>query len=329
MALALVHQDTGEPAGSPSFAARFTRRILERVPSGELRAVFARVATELDERARQRPLFGEPELIPIPPAGTTEAPAEASLATMLSPSQVRTFMDCPTRWWYRYGLHLADPVNAARALGIAVHDALAENFRQKAETREDLPLEAIAPVYEQAFAAAFDSAVLREKDNAAELKVQGAQMIALYLTEAAPTIQPAAVEVPIETECGGVRVQGRLDLIDADGAITDYKTAARKPSGIDQMYRFQVATYAGAAPGASGFVRLDTLTKTKSPQLVRQEWTIEDRDRQACETLYPLAQAGMRSGIYMPNRCSMMCSRDQCAYWRRCEDEFGGEVPQS
>jgi hypothetical protein len=32
---------------------------------------------------------------------------------------------------------------------------------------------------------------------------------------------------------------------------------------------------------------------------------------------------------FMPNRLSMMCSRRNCSYWRHCEREWGGEVPES
>ncbi len=34
----------------------------------------------------------------------------------------------------------------------------------------------------------------------------------------------------------------------------------------------------------------------------------------------------MQRGYYMPNRNSRHCSRHQCPYWRRCEQDFGGVV---
>jgi hypothetical protein len=41
------------------------------------------------------------------------------------------------------------------------------------------------------------------------------------------------------------------------------------------------------------------------------------------------AQRSMRSELYMPNRLSLTCSRRHCAYWRNCEREWGGEVPET
>ena len=74
-------------------------------------------------------------------------------AQVLSPSQVRCFMDCHARWWFKYRLKQPDPPNGNLALGRAVHWALTQNFAQKVETYEDLPLfgvtngDAVAPAH--------------------------------------------------------------------------------------------------------------------------------------------------------------------------------------
>ena len=52
-------------------------------------------------------------------------------------------------------------------------------------------------------------------------------------------------------------------------------------------------------------------------------------EMKVAETLYPAAQQAMRQQRFMPNRLSMMCSRRNCSYWRHCEREWGGEVPES
>ena len=81
-------------------------------------------------------------------------------------------------------------------------------------------------------------------------------------------------------------------------------------------------------PGAADFVHIDSLVKTKSVQIVRQSRQLSEQDYQATCTLYPLAHDAMQTGPYMPNRLSMYCSRRHCAFWRQCEREFGGHVPQ-
>ena len=77
----------------------------------------------------------------------------------------------------------------------------------------------------------------------------------------APYIRPLAVEVPVQGEIGGVRVRGRLDILDDEGRVIEIKTAARNPG--DEMstdHRAQLATYSLLCPKARGKARRDTLT---------------------------------------------------------------------
>ena len=81
-------------------------------------------------------------------------------------------------------------------------------------------------------------------------------------------------------------------------------------------------------PGSSGFCRLETVTKTKTVELVQQSCEIGAEERRYAETLYPMVQEAMRDGIYPPRRGSQVCSRRYCGYWRECEREFGGRVEE-
>jgi hypothetical protein len=39
-----------------------------------------------------------------------------------------------------------------------------------------------------------------------------------------------------------------------------------------------------------------------------------------------MAQKAMGTGMYCPNRQSMLCSQKHCSFWKHCEEEFGGRV---
>ena len=130
----------------------------------------------------------------------------------------------------------------------------------------------------------------------------------------------------VEGIIAGVCVQGIVDLLDMEGRIIDCKTAARRPAGITPEYSLQLTTYSMITPGASGHCRLDTVTKTKTVELVQQSCEIGPEERRYAETLYPMVQGAMRDGIYPPRRGSPVCSRRYCGYWRECEREFGGRV---
>jgi hypothetical protein len=254
---------------------------------------------------------------------------ESDLAELLSPSQVRCFMDCQVRWWFKYGLKYPDAPTGKMALGKAVHAALTQNFAEKLDTYEDLPTLGVLALFRDSWATERDRTEFRDDEHPSELAACGEALVMKYMDELAPSIQPAAVEVRVEGQIGGTEVQGWIDLIDVEGQIIDIKTAARKPSGVDVDHRFQIATYAQLTPGASGRARVDTLVKTKTPGLVTHSFHVSDKDVIATNKLYPLAQQAMKSELYMPNRLSMACSRRNCCYWRQCEKELGGEVPET
>jgi hypothetical protein len=238
-------------------------------------------------------------------------------------------MDCQMRWWFKYVLKYADPPTGKMALGRAVHAALAQNFAQKVETQEDLPVTGVVALFRDAWARERDETEFRDDEDPAESGACGEALVSKYMDQAAPLIEPAALEMRVEGTIGGIRVQGWIDLLDVSGRIIDLKTAARKPSGIESDYKFQIATYAQLTPGASGEARLDTLVKTKTPALVTQNFRVTEQDLLATEKLYPLAQQSMQSDRFMPNRLSLTCSRRNCSFWRHCEREWGGEVPET
>ena len=95
---------------------------------------------------------GQAERTPPIPSPMPVSQALTCSAEVLSPSQVRSFMDCQMRWWFKYGLKVPDPATANMALGRAVHSALGENFAQKVDTREDLPTEGVVALFREAWA---------------------------------------------------------------------------------------------------------------------------------------------------------------------------------
>jgi hypothetical protein len=171
---------------------------------------------------------------------------------------------------------------------------------------------------------------IAEDGHAADLKVCGELLVRTYVEQAAPSLEPAAVELLVTGEIGGVPVQGYIDVMDVNGDIVDVRTAGKKPSGVRADYRIQVATYAMLAPFASARKRFQTLTKTKTKtktdQLHTQAIDVTEADRRHATKLYQIAEEGMRSGLYIPNRGSFLCSRKYCSFRARCVEEYGGEV---
>ena len=276
------------------------------------------------------------EMIVAPEVALTRIPAtngapaaKTDPAPMLSPSQVRCFFDCQARWWFKYGLQLPERKNSSLALGLAVHQALEVNFREKIETREDLETTGVVCVFREAWMEQVPETVFTPDESQGDLRRLGERLVAKYMDEVAPTVEPAAVELDVQGEISGVAVRGRVDVLDVEGRLIDFKTASRRPSSVSPDYAFQLATYRQITPGASGAVRIDSLVKTQTVQIVQQAYTVEEADIQATRVLYAMAQKAMGSGMYCPNRQSMLCSQKHCSFLKQCEAEFGGRVRQS
>jgi RecB family exonuclease len=323
------------------FLHRFSRRSLDPIPTDGLLAAKQRIDTVIDERTRQFSLFDAPpelELVPAP-SPITQHPSQAShpaapvsqVADVLSPSQVRTFMDCSARWWYKYGLGLPDPKGSSLVRGIVVH-RMAEIYLRTKFAGAAPEVDELAEIFDDVWSETSAEGSFQPGEDLDKLKAQTATLARMYLDEVAPEIEPAvirgepAIELRVAGEIGGVKVRGILDLLDSHGCIRDLKTAARKPSCVAPDYALQIATYAEIAPQVTGEAQLVTLVATKTPQLVTMAYHVSDADRAYARSIYPRAQDAMRTGCVTPNRGSNLCSRKHCNFWEACEAEYGGKV---
>jgi putative RecB family exonuclease len=258
----------------------------------------------------------------------TECAVREELGELLSPSQVGTYLTCPAKWYFRYLVGLTEPATGALALGKAFHAALATNFRRKLTTGRDMEPAEVQEVFEQEWVLSSDEAELREDEDASELATTGEALVNAYIREAASSVQPRGVEQPVSGRIAGVKVRGIVDVLDTNGRVIDFKTASKRPNGIAADHGLQLSTYAMITPGANGTCRLDTVTKTKIVQVIQQTYVVGPEERRLAETVYPMVQDSIRDGIYPPHRSSPLCSRKHCGYWRECEREYGGRVPE-
>jgi hypothetical protein len=236
-----------ETVAVEKFLHRFSRRSLDPIPSDGLLAARQRIDGVLDERARQFSLFdGSPELelIPAPIPAPREAAPVSQIADVLSPSQVRTFMDCSARWWYKYGLGLPDPKGSSLVRGIVVH-RMAEIYLRTKFAGAAPEVDELAEIFDDVWQETAAEGSFQSDEDVDKLKLQTAALARLYLDDVAPEIEPAviagqpAIEMRVAGEIAGVKVRGILDLLDSHGRICDLKTAARKPSAIAPDYALQ------------------------------------------------------------------------------------------
>jgi putative RecB family exonuclease len=241
----------------------------------------------------------------------------------LSPSQANTYLNCSARWRFKYIVGLPDPAGGGAVRGTAVHRAIEYYLRAK---MSGVVLEAADVmnewdiIWDEAAAAGEFAAY----EDVEALNASGRALAYKYLVEAAPSIQPAAVEVPLRGVINGVAVRGYADIITTDGTVIDIKTASRKPNGISGDHALQLATYIELYEGSNGCGRIDSLVSTKEPQLIQIAQKPGESGRKLVNHLYPMVVDAINGGLFMPNRASVHCSK--CPYNEACEAEYGGTV---
>jgi RecB family exonuclease len=247
-----------------------------------------------------------------------------ALGELLSPSQVSTYMTCPAKWYFRYLIGLSEPTTGAQVLGKAFSRNTGSELPSEAAHGPRDGSERTTRSLLQEWSSVIAAAACRDDEDADAATRQ--VLVTAYLTETAPPVRPRAIEQTVQGEIAGVRVRRIVDLLDTEGRVLDFKTASRRPNGVAAEHSLQLTTYAMITPGAGGLCRLDTVTKSKTVQMVQQSYQVGAEDRRFAETLCPMVQESIRDGIYPPHRSSPMSSRRYCGYWRECEREFGGRV---
>lgn len=248
---------------------------------------------------------------------------------VFSPSQVGTFLACPAKWMFRYHLGLPDPPNGPRHIGACLHKASEFNFRHQLDRGAPPDLASVIGSYDLAWEDRAAEVEWRDKEDPSQERQLGRELVEVLHRGVWSSIEPAAVEVPVEGAIAGVPVRGFIDLLDVHGRVIDFKSASKSPSGIRPDYRLQATTYdLLLSPQSRGVAALYTITKTKTIKVVPQSFEIGPADVQYAEAIYPMVRDAISDGLFYPRRDSHLCSRSWCAYWRECEAEFGGEVAQ-
>ena len=198
--------------------------------------------------------------------------------THLSYSQISSYLICPLRYRFQY-VELVPPAfsSAALAFGSAIHEAVGAYYQSRLEgdiLRPDQMLDVYRDVWRGA-----EKIKYFNGDNEDSLLQKASAMLEVFHGQVDPSVQVVGVEEFFEFQIEGLPpFHGYIDLIEesSQGRVTvaDLKTAAKKPADSAVHSNLQLTAYAIGA-GALGFdpdqltLRLDVLTKTKNPELVK------------------------------------------------------------
>jgi len=250
----------------------------------------------------------------------------------LRPTGINQYIDqCSAQYYFQNIEKIKTPNKYHLAFGTSLHHAVAKNYKQKIETKVDLPSEEI----EQEFSDAIDLEMsFVEKADFTEvkpgqLKDQGLALLKKYQAEVAPRVFPVAVEQTIRAKYAGYDygLQGTLDLFDIYSIVTDHKTTAKEIKGNTVGYERQVGGFYPLLAEAAfrrpvrgshiHYFRRDTGT-------VHVRQVKIDKDY-ALKTLQQVGDA-ITAGVFLTNRTSFLCTRRFCRFWNECEKKYGGSV---
>ena len=148
-----------------------------------------------------------------------EHPVCERLGEVLSPSQVNTYLTCQAKWYFRYLVGLSEPATGALALGKAFHATLAANFRQKMVLGCDMQPAEARDVFAEEWTLASADMELRQHEDVSELAATGEALATTYISEAARSVQPRAVEHAVAGEIDGVKVETGQVIALLDGKL--------------------------------------------------------------------------------------------------------------
>lgn len=162
----------------------------------------------------------------------------------ISHSQIRTYKECPQKYYFAYIEGIQPPINEKVFLGEMFHAAIEQFFSLKISGTTIGEEEAGS-----VFCAAFDDAS-REREikwqtPRRETRERGLAFLQYFLRHIAPAVKPLMVEKELSVELPGTGVilKGVIDLVEEDYSITDFKTTTSKWSSSKARNSPQMIIY--------------------------------------------------------------------------------------
>lgn len=256
-----------------------------------------------------------------------------ALPSSLSPSRLSSFTSCGLQFRFTAIDRLPEPPTVAATRGTLVHAALEELFTLPAEQRVPAAAEAC-----------LDAAVERMRGDPdwtglgldgtgeARMRAEAAELVGRYFRLEDPrTVHPVGLELKLEVDVGGVKLRGiidRLDLVDGELVVTDYKTgrapgdgdARQRMTGV-HLYSLMCERWFGRRP-----VRVQLLHLAEPVKIVAEpsEQSTQGLSRRL-DAVWRAVETACEREDFRP-RPSPRC--DWCAFQRWCP-AFGGDPTQA
>lgn len=237
----------------------------------------------------------------------------------ISHSQLSMWQRCPRQWEYRYVHGLKEAPSGALIIGGAYHRAVEINFRQKVESKVDLPLSDCCDAFSDAWNLSLseEERINWEEDDPSALKDLGVLLVGTYITTMAPKIQPTWAEKFMTPEVAGVPLHIRIDLEDINHNIIDHKTSSKAYNQAD-IDRDTQASAAAFALNRAIIYYNHVAIKSSTPRIQPIRTVRLKEDITWWVTMATGIIKQMESGVAPPRPEGWHCSPRYCGYYEHC-----------
>ncbi|OGR47073.1 MAG: hypothetical protein A2X40_07695 [Elusimicrobia bacterium GWC2_65_9] len=212
------------------------------------------------------------------------------------------------------------------AFGTSLHAGIAHNYRQKIESRQDLPVGEVKEFFAADWEHQKGQVAWEPDENPGKMMDEGAALLEIYQSKIAPKIQPRIVEDLFELKFENTEYtfRGIIDLVDdTSGLIIDHKTSTKTPSPTNVHKDIQLTAYALGNRVRTGEIEngaaFDYLIRGRSPKVIRIETTRSDEDIQRFLKMLAQIAAAIKAELFWPAPNHPYCSPKLCPFWSECE----------
>jgi CRISPR/Cas system-associated exonuclease Cas4 (RecB family) len=244
----------------------------------------------------------------------------------LSFSQINMYLKCPRQYEYRYIKGIKKPPSGALVLGTVWHSTVEENYKQKIETKDDLPLDHMQDFFADSWEAKLEEEEIDFKSSPATLKDTGISVVGAHHTNIAPLVNPVLVEEKFRVSLGDnfpFDLLGFWDVIDDKGVVIDNKSYSKAKNQDDINKDLQLTAYSLAYRLVTGKIekglRIDSVIKNKKPRTVQISTTRTNEDCKWFLGLIEGVAQGIVKEVFPPNPLGWWCSSKWCGFWETCK----------
>jgi hypothetical protein len=214
-------------------------------------------------------------------------------------------------------------------LGSAFHYGVAHNYRQKAQSHQDLPVDDVLDAFTTNFDWRKDETEWGD-DDPGEFKDRGVVTLKEYQKVIAPQTQPLDVEQEFVMRFSNAdyTFRGIADVI-TESAIVETKTTSRRVSAPKHDHLIQTWAYStgiGAQRQQDMKAHIDYAVSKQEPEMISFDLDVSDADRQFFLSVMARVARGIEAEIWIPNRNGNLCSKKWCGFAEHCVKLAGGTV---